>query len=350
MRVASEDLSRQLQNGQLPKTILLNGNEPLLIEEALDVIRQQLKAADILERIPFTAESGFDWSSLSDAGQSMSLFAEKRCIELRVPTGRPGDKGSKALVEYCQQPDAEDLLVVISSYLDKKQRQSKWVKALDEAGWVVDCYEIDAAKFPGWIKQRLQSRALRVENGVVDLLVHYLEGNLLAAAQEIDKLQVLAKDGAVNLELVKSTLADQARFNVYMLLDSCLAGDVNKSLRMLASLKNEDVEPVIIVWALAREIRTMTSVASALRRGENKAQLFRSNRIWSKREAAVNAALQRNNTECWYTMLQQVAKLDQVVKGQRYSEHGGVWQEIENLCLAICSAQPIANNQQIANQ
>lgn len=347
MRVAVEDIGRHLQNGQLPATILLNGNEPLLIEEALDVIRQQFKSAGITERIRFTSETGFDWSQLNDAGQSMSLFAEKRCIELRLPTGKPGDKGSKAIVEYCQRAEQEDVLVVISSYLDKRQRQSKWVKALDDKGWVVDCYEIDAARFPGWLKQRLQSRALRVENGVVDLLVHYLEGNLLAAAQEVDKLQVLAKDGAVTLELVKSMLADQAKFNVYMLVDSCLAGDINKSLRMLHSLKNEDVEPVIVVWALAREVRTMASVSSALQRGENKAQLFRNNRIWSKRESCVNAALQRNTSTSWYAMLQDVAKLDQMVKGQRYSQRGGIWHEIESLCLAICSAEPVKMNKEL---
>jgi len=348
MKVSVEELATSLKkavssnnsNISLPKVVLLNGNEPLLVEESLDQVRQVLKQAGFNERIKYQLEAGFDWGLITGVGQAMSLFSERRLLELRVPN-KLGVSGTKALTEFCQNPPEDDLLFVIMPYLDKRQRAAKWLKAIEKVGWVVDCYEISPQQFPQWLKARLQSRSLRVESGVIEMLTEHLEGNVMAAAQEIDKLQVLAIDGAVTLQLLSESLADQARYDVYALADVCLLGDFNRALRIKKRLQTEGIEPVIIVWALVREIRVLAAISAGLQAGQNRGMLFKQNRVWSKREPAVNAALQRLSSAQWYELLERSAHLDQSVKGQRYLEVDHVWHQIEQLCARLCGAQII---------
>lgn len=349
MRITVDELPNRLaklckEGGHnLPSIILINGSEPLLIEEALDRVRELLKSIGFSERIKLQLEAGFDWGAVTGVGQAMSLFSDRRLIELRVPKSL-GAPGSKAVVEYCGNPSDEDLLLLIMPLLDNRQRQAKWSKVVEQSGWIVDCPDISLQQFPRWIKQRLQSRALRVENGVVDLLVEQLEGNILAAAQEVDKLQVLANNGAVTLKLVSDSLADQARFDVYTLIDVCLAGDFSRCLRIKQRLQSEGIEPVIVVWALVREIRALAAVSNALANGQNRSAVFKQNRIWSKRESVVNAALSRSSTDDWFQLLRAAAHLDQTVKGQRYQEVGPIWYQIELLCAALCGVDVIQGN------
>jgi len=340
MRVAIEELANSVVSSEanLPKVILINGNEPLIIEEALDQLRETLKSFGFSERLKYQLEAGFDWGLITGAGQVMSLFSERRLIELRIPKSL-GAAGTKAITEYCNTPSDDDILVLIMPALDKRQRQAKWLKVLENCGWVADCYEINRQQFPGWLKNRLQSRALRVENGVIDLLAEQLEGNVLAAAQEIDKLQVLANSGAVTLKLLSESLADQARFDVYILTDVCLNGDLSRALRIKQRLQSEGIEPVIVIWSLVREIRLMAVISAAIKDGQNKAAVFKQNRIWNKREAIVSSALNRIDSDQWYSLLDQAAKLDQTIKGQRYSEAGTIWYQIELLCSAICGVE-----------
>lgn len=346
MRFAISELSQRLaslESQSIPRIILLNGNELLLIEEALDELRTALKNLGFSERLKYQLEAGFDWSQITGAGQAMSLFAERRVLELRVPKSL-GVAGTKALVEYCGE-DSEDLLIVIMPALDKRQRQAKWAKVVDGVGWVIDAYEITPQQFPGWLKQRLQSRSLRVEAGVVELLAEQLEGNLLAAAQEIDKLKVLADNGAVPMRLVTESLADQARFDVFALTDSCLLGNATKALRIKQRLQSEGVEPVIVTWSLVKEIRQLAAISAAVAQGQPQSMAFKQFRVWSKREPLVASALKRHNVDACYTLLQNAAKLDQVVKGQR---SGDAWQQIEKLCVELCGINPVKQSREIA--
>jgi len=329
-----------LESGKIPPIILVNGNEPLLIEEMLDQAREALKKVGFSERITYQLDAAFEWSNVTNVGMEMSLFSERRIIELRVPKSL-GVAGTKAISEYCQKPSEQDLLLVIMPSLDKRQRQAKWLKSIDACGWVVDCFEVSQQQFPNWVKKRLQTRSLRVENGVLELLVEYLEGNVLAAAQEIDKLKVLAKDGAVTHELVSASLADQARFDVYALTDVCLQGNLSRALRIKQRLQTEGIEPVIVVWALVKEVRVLAELSANLSAGGNKGMLFKQHRIWSKREPLVNSALQRIDSEQWLQILENAAYLDQTVKGQRTSEPGSVWHQIEKLCASICGVEAV---------
>ncbi len=342
MRIPIEQLVNRLKANvdALPKVILINGNEPLLIEEALDQVRDFFKNVGFNERIKYQLESGFDWGKLTGVGQAMSLFSERRLIEFRVPN-KLGTPGTKAITEFCQNPPVDDVLVMLMPLLDKRQRSAKWIKAIESIGWVSDCNEISAQQFPAWIKQRLQSRALRVENGVVEMLCEQLEGNVMAAAQEIDKLQVLAQDGAVTLELLSNSLADQARFDVYTLTDVCLMGDFNRALRIKSRLTSEGIEPVIVVWALVREIRALAAISAAISSGQNRSVVFKQNRVWNKREPIVNAALKRIPSSSWYQLLEKAAYLDQTVKGQRYDDVGSLWHQIERICADLCNVKII---------
>lgn len=343
MRVSTDELAARLSSNpsSLPALLLLNGNEALLIEEALDQARQVLKTLGFSERIKYQAEAGFDWGQITGAGQAMSLFAERRIIELRVPKSL-GTAGTKALSEFCEQPASDDILIVQMPALDKRQRNAKWFKAVESTGWVVDGPEISAQQFPTWLKKRLQSRSLRVENGVIELMSAQLEGNVLAAAQEVDKLQVLAPDGAVTIKLVNESLADQAQFDVYALADACLAGDLARVMRIKQRLQSEGVEPVIVAWALVRDIRLLCALAAGIAGGQQRAMLFKQHRVWRNREAIVNAALQRLNVSQCYELLERAAHLDQSVKGQRYTDVGNIWFQIETLCAGVCGMREIA--------
>ena len=322
------------KTGVIPKLILINGNELLLIEEALDELRKSLKPIGFDERLSYQLEPSFDWNTVTGHGQAMSLFSERRLLELRVPKSL-GAQGGKQLAEYCES-GGDDLLVVIMPLLDKRQKQAKWYKTVDARALVVDVYDIAPEHLAGWIKQRLQSRALRVEAGVIEQLAVMTEGNLLAAAQEIEKLKDLSTDGAVTMELLNECLADHARFDVYNVCDVCLAGDFDRAARMLARLQSEGVEPVIMSWALVRDIRALSKAKHALSQGQDQRAVFQANQIWAKRQPIYRAALQRISVEDGYALLADAVKLDQSIKGQPDQiEVGPIWFQINRLCSSL---------------
>jgi len=208
MRVATDRLIQQLQNANY-KVLLLNGNETLLVEEALDQIREYFRKQGVQERLTYMVDAQFNWDELAQSNGNLSLFSESRLIELRLPTAKPGTKGAKYLNDFVaqvEQQSTDDVLLIVTDYLSQQQRKTKWISQIEKQGLLVDCYEIKTEQLPAWIKQRLQNNALRVEAGVVDLLAKATEGNLLATAQIIEQLKVLSNDGGVTLELLNQTM------------------------------------------------------------------------------------------------------------------------------------------------
>ncbi len=337
MRIPSDQLPHLLSKG-LPPVLLMCGEEPLLIEESCDHVRRLARENGYDERVRMNAESGFDWNQLRDQSQSLSLFAERKFLELRVPSARPGVAGAQALIDYCGGGFSETLLIVITGKLDARARQSKWVKAIDSCGAVIDHYAVVSERMPAWIRNRLRSRGMSAGDETLQLLSYYLEGNLLAASQEIDKLRLLCRDGRVTAEHVRATIADYARFNVYALVDACLAGETERVPRILESLRGEGVEPVLANWALAREVRLLAKLAGGLARGNARAGLFKSYNIWSRRQGLVNAALTRRGHTGWWRLLRDVARVDRVVKGR---ESGDPWLELERVCLRLCGVDAV---------
>lgn len=333
MRVAPADLRQRIANG-FPSAVLLFGEEPLLIEESARGIRESAREQGFTDRIPLSAESGFDWGKLTGSSRTLSLFSERRLIELRLPTGKPGDAGTQAFVDYCDAPDEDVCLLVITGRLDARAKQAKWVKALESAGWVVEHRALNPGQFKSWFRRRLQDQGLRLDGETIDGLCHFLEGNLLAAAQEVDRLALFAgPDGHVDADAVSRGLVDHARFNVYALTDACLAGDARKALRVLTVLRSEGTEPVLVSWALARELRALVRIEHGLRNGAQKGRLFKSNNVWSSRAPLVNAALGRLGGQDLQRLTRQMARCDRVLKGR---ERGTVWHEMDVLALMMC--------------
>ena len=342
MRIDPERLPghlAKLSEADLAPVYLVYGDEPLLVDECSSAIRQRAQALGYSERSVYTVESGFDWNYLYASTQAMSLFAQRRVLELRMPGGKPGDTGAKLLAQLAKDPAPDTLLLVIAGKLDKAGRESVWARSLDEAGVTVAVWPLEAARLPAWIAARMSAQHLQAEAGVVDLLAYHLEGNLLAAAQEVDKLALLAEDGRVRLTDVEESLSDNARFNLYGLVDTCLQGQAAAAARMLASLRAEGVEPILVLWALARELRAMAQISSQLAEGRAEAGVFQANRVWSNRKSLVSQALRRLRPAHWLALLVRAARIDRVLKGRA---EGDVWQELEALALAVCGLRPLA--------
>ncbi len=335
MRITSSVLSTQLKQEVAP-LYLLFGSETLLTEEALDQIRNQCRLAGYNERIRLVAEAGFDWNRLQHESRTLSLFSDKRLIELRLPTGKPADAGSRALIEFAHHLSRDTTLVVIANAIDKRAQAAKWFKAIEHSGVVVECPAIDTAKLPGWISQRMSACGLRHERDAVEHLSRLVEGNLLAAAQEINLLGLLYPDQTITARIISQTNADHARFNVFAFVDACLGGTVERTVRILQNLKHEQAEPAIILWALAREVRTICRLCTAIDKGERRAALFKRHGIWSSRSALVSSALGRLSTRQWERILQRIAHADLIMKGLVGSRRKDIWEEIENISLRAC--------------
>jgi len=280
----------------------------------------------------FNVESGFDWNALLQARDSMSLFAERRLVELRLPTGKPGETGARILREYVAHPPPGDVLLVISGKIDKDAQRSKWFTALDQAGVVVQVWPLAVTQLPAWIERRMRARGLRPSAEAVALLAERVEGNLLACAQEIEKLLLLHGTGTVDAEAVSAAVADSARYSVYDLVDRALAGERAAVTRVLRGLQSEGEEPVVVLWALSREVRALAGMADELRRGTAIERLFAQYGIWEKRKSAVRTALKQCPPQSLRRLLRLAGRADRVIKGV---VAGNVWDELLQLALGL---------------
>lgn len=344
MPLNADQLVANLKRGLAP-VYFVHGDEPLLVAEAADAIRAAAVAAGFSERQVLTVESGFDWNSLRASAQNLSLFSERRLIELHLPTGKPGETGAQQLVQYAATPPPDTLLLVIAGKLEKATRESRWAKALDAAGAMVIAWPIEAAQFPGWIARRMLARGLKPGAGVAELLAYHMEGNLLACDQEIEKLAMRwgatpgAAPRAVAVEEIEGALSDNARFSVFQLGDAALKGEARAVARMLESLRTEGVEPLLVLWALTREARTLASLSLRTAAGESAEQALASAHVWSRRQPLMRQALKRLAPDAWLAILQRAARIDRVIKGRA---SGDAWRELRILTLAMSGVAPIS--------
>jgi DNA polymerase-3 subunit delta len=314
MRLRNDQLSTRLKSSLAP-VYLLSGDEPLQMREATDEIRQAAHREGFTEREVLDQGSGFDWSALDQAAESLSLFGDRRLLELRLSSAKPGTEGSKALTAYCQRPAQDTLLLISMPKLEKTQMKSKWLQAIDRLGVVIQVWPVEGGRLIPWIEQRLRQAGLVPEPGVVEMLADRIEGNLLAASQEIEKLLLLQGEGIVTQEQLAQSVADSARFDVFGLLDSLMAGETAKGLRMLSALKAEGVAAPVVLWALSREIRTLAEMAYELEQGRNRAQVLTAFRVWEKRKPLVNKALTSGSMTHWQNLLVACSQADQAIKG-----------------------------------
>lgn len=328
MKVRPDQIDRQLKK-ELAAIYFVCGDEPLQVMEAADRIRAEARLRDYSEREILDVDAQFDWNQLLEAGNSLSLFAEKRILELRLPSGKPGKVGSKVLQEYAQRPGEETVLIISSGKLDGSAKNTKWFKTLDQQGVIIQCWPINAEQLPTWINQRLQSKGITTDRDGIQLLTDRIEGNLLAAAQEVDKLFLLHGAGRLSYEQITAAVADSARYNIYDLVDSALQGDVIRTSRIIGGLKSEGVEPVLMLWALSREVRMLAQIAEANMSAD---AVMTKLRVWENRKALMRKALSRHSVTRWKLFLKRCAKIDKVIKGV---EDGRAWDELLMLSTQI---------------
>ncbi len=340
MKLNVRQLPRQLESGLSP-LYFISGDEPLLVQEACDLVRGQAREQGCSERIVMHAESGFDWNSLLQEASGMSLFAERRLLELRLPGGRPGEAGGRVLQAYGEQPPPDKVLLIISGKIDAAQQRSRWFKALDQGGVVVQVWPLTPRELPAWIEQRMRGVGLQPQREALLLLSERVEGNLLAAVQEIEKLRMLHGTGPVGVDEVLAAVVDSARFDVFALVDTALAGDCRRTARILGGLRREGVEPVLVLWALSREIRSLATMAAQLAGGAGLQQVLARQRVWEKRKPLLRQALQRHDQCRWRHWLSQAAHLDRLIKGQAA---GNIWDELLQLSLEVAGLSIVEVN------
>jgi len=333
MKLYPDKLNAHLKGGLLP-IYFFSGDEPLQLGEAADAVRRVAREQGYTEREVMHAERGFDWNELLAASNAMSLFAEKRVIDLRLPSGKPGKDGGAALVEYAERPPEDTVLLISSGKVDKRSQSAKWYKALDKVGATLQVWPVDANEMPKWLDQRLRSRGLQPERDAARLIAERVEGNLLAAAQEVDKLLLLNGEGPLSADQVEAAVADSARFDVFGLVDAVLMGNISRLTRMLDGLRGEGVEPILVLWALTREIRSLADMAAQIQAGKGIDGVL--SRVWGNRKGPVKAGLQRHNRVRWQQMLRRAARLDRVIKGAAV---GNAWDELLQLSLMMAGVR-----------
>ncbi|MES9872055.1 MAG: DNA polymerase III subunit delta [Candidatus Sedimenticola sp. 6PFRAG7] len=316
MRVRIHELKRHLDKSLAP-IYLVSGDEPLQVSEAADTIRTRTKAKGYASRDILDADSKFDWDRLAAEANSLSLFSEQRVIDLRLPSGKPGREGAKALVEYAERPPEDTILLLTLPKLEKSQANTKWFKTLDKAGVVIQIWPIEGDRLHPWIEQRMRNAGLTPAQDVVPMLAERIEGNLLAAAQEIDKLLLLHGPGIINSEQLAESVADSARYDVFALVDSALEGRISRCLRILNGLRSEGTPAPVVLWALTREIRMLCSLATEHEKGRSIQQAIAANRgIWDKRKPLVANGLKRLKLKSWQQLLLTCGEADRAIKGQ----------------------------------
>ncbi|MBF0256140.1 MAG: DNA polymerase III subunit delta [Gammaproteobacteria bacterium] len=335
MRLRPEQLAAQLK-GPLPPVLLLSGDEPLQMLEAADLIRAQARAQGYSERILLETQAHFDWNQLAAESANRSLFGDRRLFDLRLHSAAIGNEGSKALSAWCERPADDSLLLISAPKLDKKQLSTKWIKAVDQLGVLVQIWPVDAGQLPAWLEQRMRSRGLQPERGVAALLAERVEGNLLAATQEIEKLLLLQGPGPISQDALLQAVSDSARYDVFGLVDEALAGRAARCVRILAGLQAEGEPAPVVLWALSRELRSLYPMARQLAGGGNLAAVVDGYRVWPKRKPLVSAALKRLNPRRLQQALIQCGEADAAIKGRRKQDP---WLLLEQLCLSLCGLE-----------
>ncbi len=331
MQLRAENLEAHLKKSLGPLYVV-HGDEALLALEAADAIRAAARAKGHAERELFIAERGFDWGELLHAGLSRSLFGGSKIVELRIPTGKPGTEGARAIERYCSDLNPECLTLVSLPRLDKTGQNSAWFSALSSSGAVIDLYKVERTRLPDWIGQRLARGGQRASREVLEFLSDRVEGNLLAAHQEVQKLALLLPPGEVSLEDVEAAVSNVARYDVQGLAEALLAGDMARYARVLEGLRGEGEAPTFILWAVSEDLRALSRILAGTSAGRPVDQLFRENRIWRNKEAPMKAALRRFRREAVDAALSHAATIDRVIKG---IARGNAWDEFLKLGLEL---------------
>ena len=348
MQLRADQLAAHLQRG-CKALYLVHGDEPLQVQEACDAIRAAARAAGYAERQVFSVGGAhFDWSGLIGEAQSPSLFAERRLIDIRIPSGKPGKDGSDALQRYAAALPDDVLTLIQCPRLDGQQHKSAWFAALDAAGVVLRIDPVERAALPAWIAQRLARQGQRVADGeegqrTLAFFADRVEGNLLAAHQEVLKLGLLYPPGVLGFGQVEASVLNVARYDVFKLGEAVLGGRVARALRMLDGLRAEGESPVLVHWTLAEDIRALARVKAAQAQGQPLPLALRDARVWGARERLFARALPLLDEAALRGLLQAASQCDGLVKGLKPPGWPPeAWDGLRRLMLLVL--QPLAGD------
>lgn len=332
MRLRPEQLPAHLEKSPLAPVYCLCGDEPLQMLEAEDALRRRAREQGVDERIVYQVERGFDWDQLAQDGANLSLFSSRRLIELRLGSQKPGKSGGEVLTRWSEQKDNDDILVITSARLDRQAQQTRWFKALDKAGVIVQVWPVDASRLPDWIRQRMTAMGRNMDREAAELIAQRTEGNLLAARQELEKLCLLLDKDDIRLEDVMHHVVDSTRHDVFALIEYVLLGRTRRVAAMLRGMRREGTEPLSLFGALMWEFRRLCSMAARIADGASREQVFREYRVWQQRQKALGTALQRFGPRELGRLLSAAKDVDRSLKG------GGLedpWNVLEDFLFLI---------------
>ena len=333
MLLKAEQLAAHLER-ELRPLYVLYGDEPLLVIEAADAIRASARRAGFDERNVLTAMAGFNWVELHHAAGNMSLFGGRTLIDLRIPTGKPGREGGAAIQDYCANPSPDAVLLVTLPGLDWSDEKAAWLKTLTDAGVAVKLIPPNLAQLPAWIAGRLRRQQQEAEGDALRFIAERVEGNLLAAHQEILKLGLLHPAGKLSLQQVQDAVLNVARYDLDGLREALLCGDVARLTRTLDGLQQEGEAPPLVLWAMTEEVRALAQVKAGLQQRQSLELLLKEARVWGARQALFKRAVQRVDDARANAALAHAALIDRLIKGAAGS--GDVWDEFLRLGLRIC--------------
>ena len=302
----------------------IHGAEPLAALEAADALRGLARKTGYVEREVFNVQTGFDWGQLRSAGSALSLFATQRLLELRIPTGKPGKEGSDAITAYCERLPVDTITLVLLPEIDWQGKQTKWFMALEAAATVIEAVPVDRLSLPQWLKARLARQQQSVNEKGLEFLADRVEGNLLAAQQEVKKLALLCPPGEISFEVVEDSVANVSRFNPFQLVSAIHVGDLVRIQRMLDGLRAEGEAPPLILWVLTNEIRMLARVLGVTRSGRPP---------HPSKAREMERIARRHNSKSIYVLLLQAADIDRMIKGLNQNEP---WDALS--ALACCLA------------
>lgn len=327
-------LSGSLKKGLSPSYII-HGEEDLLRLEGIDAIRLAARKFGYIKESYLIDNNNFNWQELLMQSANASLFGEKKLLEIHVPTGKVGKQGGDALINLVQNQPADTCVVVVLPKLDRAQIQSKWFSTLAQHGNVLEAKTVDLNALPTWIHQRLQLHQLTVEPDALSWLTQRVEGNLLAAKQEIDKLALLYQpQSELTLNDIQESVANVARFDVFQLASAWMTGDSQRVLHLLDGLQTENDEPVLLLWAVAEDVRTLLRLTAALKQGKTVASVRNELRLWGDKQTLAPKAVSRLSPQKLIHALQQCAQIDRQIKGV---ESGNAWANLKQLLLNLAS-------------
>ncbi len=335
MRLAANQLNQHLQNNLAPLYVLV-GDEPLAQSECLDAIRAAARKAGADERTSLIVERNFNWQQIQQFGQAMSLFSCLRVLEIHIPSGKPGVDGGKALTELANHLIPDTTVMIVLPSLEREAKNSAWFGALQNASTLIELNEITPTQLPNWLSSRLAAQNQSTDTTSLAFIAHQVEGNLLAAHQEIQKLGLLYPAGEISADAVREAVLNVSRFDAFQLGEAVLAGDAERTTRILQGLQDEGENAVAVMNPLMWVLRPLVRIKQAEARGENIVNAMTNARIYGDRQSLVKRALARLSLRQLEAALQKLCDIDKTAKGVM---QGDAWLELSRLCFGLAKVR-----------